>query len=533
MRAELAVLSFLSVVLIVIILLFYSSSSRNNSTVFALAIWLLICNAVYGIDSILWADNIDIHIPAWCDIVTRILLAANVALPGASLGISMDLERIASSRPLPDERYMRRTRLAYDIALCFLIPIFYASLHLVVQDRRFNIVQDFGCGASIHPSIMGAALMLVPPSVISLVAFIFSSWTIYWSHKWTSIELAQRLQARSSFSLTGFRTRLALAIFIAIISPVITIVSVLAHSTATPWVSWTDTHAKVEVIQVTTDIRGVQTAWVGVFVISFLFVISLVVELDILTKWFPVSVFKQSRRGKSQDILLPMVSHDRGSVSDRDSIHTIQLVSGWDEMLHAKPSTKKAARQPLAIVTQHRERPSEDDIFAADTMRYLSSPQARTLGVISPTMHYNIPPHPYSPPPPEPSRVPSPYYHTRPQRPESLNLHNEAPEPQPGTSSSVAEVDSSVYRRRPSVPEDAISTISTLYDIPWPLPPVEAAPNRSSSRFSTIDGADYPITRALLDQRKSPPVRITSKRRADPRPQFDTSVFTKTRQELH
>lgn len=146
MHAELAVFSLLSV-LIISLILFYRPF-WNNSTVIALALWLVVCNAVYGVDAILWADNTNVHIPGWCDIgacfcmsvgegvmlnivtVTRILLAANVALPGACLGISVDLERIASTRSMPDDKYTKKMRLIYDITLCFLIPIFYISLRM-------------------------------------------------------------------------------------------------------------------------------------------------------------------------------------------------------------------------------------------------------------------------------------------------------------------------------------------------------------------------------------------------------------------
>lgn len=119
-----------------------------------------------------------------------------------------------------------------------------------------------------------------------------------------------------------------------------------------------------------------------------------------------------------------------------------------------------------------------------------------------------------------------------------------SPEPVPAVSSSIAEWDATLFRRRPSVPEDAVqgdaaSTISTLYDIPWPLPPSQALPPRGSNRFSTIDGTEYPITRALLEQRKSPPVRISSKRFSSVKtvPEntnmtFDTTIFSGRRQDV-
>lgn len=60
--------------------------------------------------------------------VTRVLLAANVAIPGATLGLALDLERLAAPRKLHNDTYTRRLRLIYDVTLCFLVPICYIAL---------------------------------------------------------------------------------------------------------------------------------------------------------------------------------------------------------------------------------------------------------------------------------------------------------------------------------------------------------------------------------------------------------------------
>jgi pheromone a factor receptor len=33
--------------------------------------WLLACNLLHAINSIIWADNLAIHVPVWCDIGER------------------------------------------------------------------------------------------------------------------------------------------------------------------------------------------------------------------------------------------------------------------------------------------------------------------------------------------------------------------------------------------------------------------------------------------------------------------------------
>lgn len=66
MRAELPVLSFLSVLLFVIIL----PGQLKSTSIPAIStfVWLTICNIIHGINSIIWAGNVDTHVPVWCDI---------------------------------------------------------------------------------------------------------------------------------------------------------------------------------------------------------------------------------------------------------------------------------------------------------------------------------------------------------------------------------------------------------------------------------------------------------------------------------
>ncbi|PBK94873.1 hypothetical protein ARMGADRAFT_70481 [Armillaria gallica] len=126
------------------------------------------------------------------------------------------------------------------------------------------------------------------------------------------------------------------------------------------------------------------------------------------------------------------------------------------------------------------DKPSgEDEAFTADTLKYLRSSAARSLGI---------------PTPEDRSRAPSPYVFPKLIVPDSTD-----------------EAGSELYRRRPSVPDDATSIISSFYDIPWPMPPPEIPV--SPSRYSVIDAAEYPITCSLLEQRKTAPLRIPSRKK--------------------
>lgn len=66
MRAELPAISFLCVAALVLVAPVFASS--RNIPVLSLAAWLLCCNVIHGVNTLVWAGNDAIHVPAWCDI---------------------------------------------------------------------------------------------------------------------------------------------------------------------------------------------------------------------------------------------------------------------------------------------------------------------------------------------------------------------------------------------------------------------------------------------------------------------------------
>ena len=52
--------------------------------------------------------------------------------------------------------------------------IYYPSPDCIVQDHRFDLVQDFGCSASVHPSSPALILIWLPPLIICSISFYFS-----------------------------------------------------------------------------------------------------------------------------------------------------------------------------------------------------------------------------------------------------------------------------------------------------------------------------------------------------------------------
>ncbi|KAK0454127.1 uncharacterized protein EV420DRAFT_620707 [Desarmillaria tabescens] len=245
-------------------------------------------------------------------------------------------------------------------------------------------------------------------------------------------------------------------------------------------------------ISIARDSRSARAAWWGVFAVSSIVSLSSLIEIGKeknCWKWLCDKAPRLSRRGPSQDILLPSyrsAASTPATISRTSLSHhqpkpqNIDLVSGWDDMLSLKRPKKNKSPPPPPSLHLHSDKPSdEDEAFAADTMKYLQSFTARSLGI--PSLE-------------DRSRAPSPYV-----------------VPKLIVPGSVDEASSELYRRRPSITEDATSSISSVYDIPWPLPPPEIPV--SPSRYSIIDAAEYPITCSLLEQRKTAPLRIPSRKK--------------------
>ena len=60
--------------------------------------------------------------------VTKLVLGANVALPGAFLCISRHLELISSKRKIDTDLKTIRNRTLLEVLFCYIIPVIYMAL---------------------------------------------------------------------------------------------------------------------------------------------------------------------------------------------------------------------------------------------------------------------------------------------------------------------------------------------------------------------------------------------------------------------
>ncbi|KAF8174224.1 GPCR fungal pheromone mating factor [Pholiota molesta] len=210
----------------------------------AISLWLFVSNAIYGVNTIIWAGNVRIVAPVWCDIATKIIIGANLGLPASIFCLCIHLERVSSVRNAATSLVQKRRRQYIDGAVCFGLPAIYMALHYVVQGHRYDIVEDLGCRASIYVSLASVFLIWVPVLFFSLGSFLLSALAFrnFWIRR---ISFARHLQTSNSaltpsryfrlmaMSLVQMFWGLSLGIF----NMWFTMKPGLR-----PWISWADVH---------------------------------------------------------------------------------------------------------------------------------------------------------------------------------------------------------------------------------------------------------------------------------------------------
>ncbi|KAL0068229.1 hypothetical protein AAF712_004614 [Marasmius tenuissimus] len=478
----------------------------------SLVVWLVVGNLIHGVNSLVWSGNTDIHIPVWCDIVTKVLLAVAFALPASCFCMAANLELLASKRPLVDTESARRKRLVFTIIICWVAPVIYTLLHFIVQHHRFDIIRDFGCTAAIHSSAASVLVVWLPPFILSIGSFVLCGRSLHHSFRVSASQFEQHIHTRLGMSSSLYLRRMISVLVLTLAVTTISIFTLFARTDFRSFASWEALHiqfTKIFVLGESPDHKLALMMWWLTPVVSIAYVfLWLTVGQDLR------DVVKAMKEGEITFPSLPrprlprvraiLPTHFRKQGRAKPSaVHRPRpvapvLVSGWDEMLDmhsvnsssrsspSPPPPNKSPRPSLIRVSQHEKEPNctptknEDKSFTASTMEFLSSPTARNLGLNSPIL---------SPPP---------VYNA-----DKLHPHKDLSKP-------------------PAVPDDVASAVSSIHDIPWPSPPSTVPrvqpmiPKRpscpQSPAFSDISFAgSNPLRRSITPPNmRSPPFRGSS-----------------------
>ncbi|OBZ74842.1 Pheromone B beta 1 receptor [Grifola frondosa] len=241
MHPELPYIAFLAAFLVLVPLPWHWRAG-NVATVSIVA-WLFVVNVIYGVDAIIWHGNVAIVVPVWCDITTKIMIGANIALPAACMCVCIHLEQVASVRRVRTMVSDKRRRQIFEAVICFLVPMLWMGLHYTVQGHRFDIIEDYGCRPNTYVSIPSIFLIWVPPLIFSAVTFVYAA--VAFMHFFRRrITFAKHLEnSRAGLTTSRYLRLMAMSIVEMIISAAATSTTLwFTTLTLRPWTNWADVH---------------------------------------------------------------------------------------------------------------------------------------------------------------------------------------------------------------------------------------------------------------------------------------------------
>ncbi|KAI0702603.1 STE3-domain-containing protein [Earliella scabrosa] len=484
MRIELPTVSFLCLGLLLLLSPVFLHS--RNLAVISLVAWLVFCNLISGINAVVWAGNVHNHAPVWCDITTRVLLAAQMGLPGCALVLARRLRRCAIGQEVAQKAYT----LMQDLTFCLIIPLVYVILHVIVQPHRFDIVADFGCAPSIYTSSVSIILIWIPPLVICIATLAYAFLAIR-GRLDGSLVFFSHMQDSPRLNIFAFIRPLLTAISIAVIALTATVFALYARTTAVgglnTWSvdSWNAVHAhmtEVFVVPSTSrlDFVRIEVEWwvapASSFVLIAMTMLGLVCRAtddssrgyQVLMRWFRTTLLRQPLpdplvRTSSKGFRPQVISSTPSSptlVGDRKSLFD----DVWTPpVAPAKAKLSQLTRLAIPETPQSQSSasfyvsPDRDDPFVKSTLTYIESPTGREALGLPP-----LPPALYSPPPQRPDRAPS-----------------AAPPAAPVAPTASAPKVESEHMITPARPDSILTA-------PWPQPPssVPSSPRTPSPKTS-------------------------------------------------
>ncbi|KAG1873827.1 pheromone A receptor-domain-containing protein [Suillus subluteus] len=218
--------------------------ARNIGTL-SIITWLFVVNIIYGINAIVWNTNVDNPAPVWCDITTKLIIGANIALPLATMCVCKHLELVSSNRQGRFDHVDKRRRIIFDAVICFGIPLIFMALHYIVQGHRYDIVENFGCQPTTYFSIEGIIIVWLPPLVFATATLIYAALALY-HFVCRRMNFAAHLQNTSPALTTRRYLRLmAMAVTEIVWGTALTAFNLYnnAGSGLRPWISWQNVHS--------------------------------------------------------------------------------------------------------------------------------------------------------------------------------------------------------------------------------------------------------------------------------------------------
>ncbi|KAF8346504.1 pheromone A receptor-domain-containing protein [Amanita rubescens] len=434
--------------------------------------WLAICNLIQGINAVIWAGNSQLRAPVWCDIVTKLVLGAMIALSASCLCTMRKLELLASSRPLRLESRHRTKWVVIEVIACVVVPVLYMATHLLFQNHRFDILQHYGCAASVYPATISLVFMWLPPLVCCVLSFVLCGIIVHHSYQNTPSQFSQHIYARTSRKAGYFIRRLSVTILTSMVLFIIISFSMIAGDTNAK-MSWPLIHADFSIVHVVTSNNenpSIRSIWWGLRFISLVYILLAVTSGEVRDGTKGIPVWRSER--SSNDVPRHRFASSRSSMPTipptvpRPRSVSLDMRSGWDDMWETKSSLRtlflsdsSRAKSPTSP-TLSPSPTRMDDAFLASALNHVGpSMTAYSSGFNAPV-------------------IPAPPVHRPPRRVPSQSLP---------------------VQRLPSptmVVSPRTSKISSVFDAHWPQPPESPVsstpcPSRAVSPYTAADCPEH------------------------------------------
>ncbi|KAG6908398.1 hypothetical protein DXG01_004827 [Tephrocybe rancida] len=176
---------------------------------------------------------------------TKFMIATAAALPAASLCISRRLYLIATDSAAKSEADKRREMLL-DLGIGLGAPAICAILHIVVQKKRFNIFEDYGCTPSVYNTPLAYVLVQAPVLVVALVSAGYCFLSLM-KFKRSGVENLSTFGSSSNHYLR-LLCLASVEVILSTFGALVRIVT-LSQGQVRPWISWDHTHARLSIIE--------------------------------------------------------------------------------------------------------------------------------------------------------------------------------------------------------------------------------------------------------------------------------------------
>ncbi|KAF9468424.1 STE3-like pheromone receptor [Collybia nuda] len=126
------------------------------------------------INSIIWNDSVNNYAPVWCDISSRFIVGAAVAIPACSFCINQRLYRIVSLQMQGSSTKEKRLQIFADFLIGLGLPGLVIILQYVSQNGRYGIYQEIGCYPLTKNDALGNALVWAPVIIIGCFSSVYT-----------------------------------------------------------------------------------------------------------------------------------------------------------------------------------------------------------------------------------------------------------------------------------------------------------------------------------------------------------------------